>query len=125
PFRLLLLELLATLGSQPVIARAAVGLGDLPFRGEPAAPLEPVQRGIERSVLHLNGVVRTGADCQSDAVPVARAPLQRLQDHQVERPLHQFDAIHWQTVYHRASTIVQACAGEFSGWAGRSRPTAS
>ena len=30
-------------GGKPVVAGAAIGLRDLPFRGDPSAPFEPVQ----------------------------------------------------------------------------------
>src|SRR3989442_15966821 len=48
----LLGELLLARRRQPVVPRLAVVLGRAPERGNPLAILEPVQRRIQRSVLH-------------------------------------------------------------------------
>src|SRR3954466_550222 len=81
PFRLLLEKLLFAGGSQPVIPGAAVRLRDVPLRRQPAAPLQTVKRRIERTVLHLDGILRAGPNRLTDPVPVLRTPEQRLKDH--------------------------------------------
>jgi hypothetical protein len=49
--------------------------------------MQAVQRGIETAMLHLQNVIGIRADRLTDPVPVLRAPLQRLQNQQVEGPL--------------------------------------
>ena len=64
---------------QTVVARLAIVLGRAPERGDPAAVLEPMQRGVERAVLDLQNVFRTLADDVRDGVPVRRPGDQRLE----------------------------------------------
>ncbi len=52
-----------------------------------------MQGRIERPVFHLQRFLRRIADRQTDAMAVLRAPLQRAQDHHVERALQQLDAV--------------------------------
>jgi hypothetical protein len=81
------LELLAALRGQAVVAGAAVVLGGAPEARDPAAVLEPVQRGIERSVLDLKNIFRTVLDRVGDGVPVRGPQRQRLEHEHVEGPL--------------------------------------
>ena len=80
-------------GGQPVDARALLVVGDLPRRRDPLAPLEPVQRRVQRAGVDLQHVARVRADGLGDAVAVLRAPLEGLEDEQVERALEQLDAV--------------------------------
>src|SRR5262249_56438553 len=62
-----------------------------PLGGNGALALEPVERGIERAGVHLERVARAGPDHLRDAVAVAFAPAQRLENQEIERALQQLD----------------------------------
>ena len=78
---------------QPVVLGPLVGLAHAPLGLEPAALLEPVERGVEGARLHAEEVLRLGPDRLADAVAVPRPPLQGAQDEHVERALEQLQAL--------------------------------
>src|SRR5580698_9067802 len=55
-------------------------------------------------MLDLQRLLRTDADRLPDPMAVLRAPLQYLEDEQVERALHEFDAVRHGVQYSRMST---------------------
>ena len=60
-----------------------------PTAPQPAALLEPVQRGIERALLHLQDLARHLLQALGDRVAVNRPEGDDLQDQHVERALEQ------------------------------------
>ena len=62
-----------------------------PLRRDPAFAFEPVQRRIQRSMLHLQHVVRRPLNVLRDRVSVRRPGQERSQNEQIERPLQQLD----------------------------------
>ena len=78
---------------EPAFTGAAVGFRHLPIGRDPALPLQPMQRRIERAVLDLQRVLGPDADRLSNAVAMLGAPLEHLKDEQVEGALHEFDAV--------------------------------
>src|ERR1700722_2618067 len=81
-------ELLPARSRQLVKLRLAVILTCAPERADPAAMLKPVQRGIERSLLHLEHVLRHMLNHVGNGVSVSRTGDQRPQNQHVERSLH-------------------------------------
>ena len=73
------------LGAPVVLGRAVVEV-------DPAALDQPVERRIQRPLLHLQHVVGAALDGLGDGVAVGRAEPQGPQDQHVERALQQFDA---------------------------------
>src|SRR5437762_2572646 len=66
----------------PVVLRRAPG------RGDPPPLLQPQERCVDRPLIELQHVVADLLDPPRDAVAVQRSHrFERLQDHQVERPL--------------------------------------
>ena len=61
--------------------------GSLPRGRNPSAPFHAVQGGIERAFLDAERVVGRVLDPARDAIPMARAAGERLQDQQIERAL--------------------------------------
>src|SRR5262249_55062235 len=71
-----------------VVARPPIGLGQGPARRDPAAGLEPGEAGVERAHVELQRAARDLLQPRGDGVAVLRPERgQRLQDHEVERPL--------------------------------------
>ena len=89
PLLLLHPEAGAPLPGQAVELRLAARLRLLPLGREQAPVLEPVQRGVERSLLHLDHVPRDLLQPLRDRVAVEGAEGHDLEDQQVERPLGQ------------------------------------
>src|SRR6185295_7592754 len=72
---------------QRVKLRLPPGLRGLPLRLQPLLLLQPVQRGIERTLVHLNHGLRNLLQPLRDAVAVRRFQRENLQDQHVERTL--------------------------------------
>jgi hypothetical protein len=82
-------ELRAPLPSEAVQLRATTQLGLTPFGLQPAAPLHPVERRIQRAFFDDDGVVGGGLDERGDRIPVQRTAGQGLEDEGVERAVQQ------------------------------------
>jgi hypothetical protein len=78
-------QLAASDRGHPVVLRLTSGVGDAPLVLQPAAALQPVQRGIERALLHVQGFLGGLTNPAADAVSVHRAPGEGLEDEDVER----------------------------------------
>src|SRR5690348_14552573 len=79
-------ELFAAELRDPIVARAAVAAGDAPFRCDPTLDEHALQRGIQRTFLHLQHILRSGLYRVGDFVPVQFAvPGKGLQYQHVER----------------------------------------
>ena len=74
-------------------ARAPVVLGRAPLGGDPALPLEALQRGIERALLDLQDVVGELADPLRDRPAVQRLERDRLQDQQIDGALNEIGGL--------------------------------
>jgi len=82
-------QLRAPLSREAVQLRATTQLGLTPFGFQPAAPLHPIERRIQRSLFDDDGVVRGVLDERGDRIPVQRAAGQRLEDEGVESAVQQ------------------------------------
>jgi len=58
-----------------------------PFRSDPSPSLEPVQRRIERAVLHLEKIIRGPLNMFADLVTVSRTIKKSSQDQHVKSAL--------------------------------------
>src|SRR5205085_2256308 len=65
-------------------------LGRLPFGLEPASVLQPVKRGIKRSLTNLKRFFRNLLDALDNGISVNRTESGHLQDQHVECPLQEF-----------------------------------
>ena len=86
-------QVLAPGGRELIHARALIALRHLPLRADPALPLQPMQRRIQRSGIHLEDVGGMAPQRLADAVAVVRAPLQRLEDQEIKRSLQELDPV--------------------------------
>ena len=68
-------QLRAARPGQPVELRSAAELGRAPFRLDPAAAFEPVERGVERPFFDQDRFLASVFDEPGDRVPMARAAL--------------------------------------------------
>ena len=50
-------KLFPAFGAQPIVASAAIVLGDAPFRADPAVLFRAVERGIERAFLDAQDIL--------------------------------------------------------------------
>src|SRR4030095_2249144 len=90
--------------SDLVVLGAAIVVGGAPARFDPAAPLEPVQGRVERS---LSNVQRGAGDLMQplgNRPPMLGPERHGLEDQQVERALRQIDAVIGHDGSPRAST---------------------
>src|SRR5579863_1592765 len=85
PLRLFDLELFAALLGQTVVLEFPISVrSHLPFGSDPSLALQPMQRRIQRSVLHLQEIVRRALNVLANLMSV-RGPIeQRPQDEHVE-----------------------------------------
>ena len=78
---------------EPVELRLTVVLDAAPPLGvDPPGPFEPMQRRVERALVHPQHVLGDLLDALRDGPPVHRACQQGAQDQQVERALQQVEA---------------------------------
>src|SRR4029078_9754004 len=89
PVGALILELAAPFTSQCVEARVAAGLGGRPFGGDPPAFLEAMERGVQRTLLHLQYVARDLLEPLRHGIAVNGPERDDLEDEHVERALQQ------------------------------------
>ena len=85
-------------GGELVVLRPPAELGDRPLRFNPALVFEPMEGGIERTLVDLQHVLGDLLDPFGDRPAVQRLGLQRPQDQQVERAGEQVGygaARHW------------------------------
>ena len=78
------LQLLASGARDGVVARLAIVLGDLPIGSDPALARHPVQRGIQRSLLHAERFAGEVLDAFADSPPVLGIVREHLEDQHVE-----------------------------------------
>ena len=76
---------------QLVVLGAPVVVGHVPLGLDPAATFEPVKRGIERALLHLQDVAGNLMDAFGDRPAVLRLERNGLENQQIERSLRQLD----------------------------------
>src|SRR4029079_14282529 len=89
PVLLLLGELLPSLAGELIELGLAVVLGIAPFRLDQPLLLQPVQRRIERSLVHLQHVLRELLDPLGDSPSMHRVTGERAQDQEIQRALKQ------------------------------------
>src|SRR5262249_35168563 len=83
----LLVELLPAGARQRVELGAAIVLGRAPLRLDPAAPLQPVERRIQRSLLDAKRILRDLLNPIGDRPAVLRLEGERFENQEVERAL--------------------------------------
>jgi hypothetical protein len=98
PGRAFRLELLPAGRRQPVVPRAASGVGGAPLRGDPSAPEQALQGGVEGARLHVEDVARQLRDALADAPAMHGPQIERLQDQHVERALQEYLGVVWHSV---------------------------
>src|SRR5262245_62169397 len=89
PRGFLLSKTLLTGLRQSIEARAPIVLGRAPVSGDPALFLEPLQRRIERTLLHLQDLVRELSNPLRDRPAMQRFERDRLEDEKVDGALDQ------------------------------------
>ena len=70
-----------------------VVVGRPPPRGDPAAPLQPVQGGVQRALRHLQRGARDLVEALRDGPAVLRPERQRLEDQQIECALREVEPL--------------------------------
>src|SRR5690348_1456248 len=85
-------ELPPPLAGQTIKFGAAIVFRGALLDRNPSALDEPVQRGVQRPLFHLQHIVRVEFDRLSDGVSVRRPPEQCTQNQQIQSALQQFDA---------------------------------
>src|SRR5215510_1330955 len=84
------LELGAAFRGELVVLRTPVVVGRAPARLDPAAPLEPVERRVERSLLDLQRGAGDLMEPLGDRPAVLRLERDRLENEEVEGALRKF-----------------------------------
>src|SRR5687768_6158560 len=79
----------AASGSDRVIARTATSRRRAPLRREPTLCLQPLEGGVERTLLDGEDAVGKPLDVLGDRVTVHRLHGERLEDEHVERPFEE------------------------------------
>src|SRR5262252_7908952 len=80
---------LPSMGSEPVVLRAAVVLTHVPLGFDPALLFELVERGIQRALADAQLLAGQLPDALRDRPAVHRLERQDAEDQQVECPLHE------------------------------------
>src|SRR5665213_176013 len=86
-------QLRAPFRRQRVVFGAAVFLRQPPVRRNPAAILEPVERGVKRTLFYTQDIVSGLLEPPSNGVPVRGPPTDGFEDEKVERAAQDFDAV--------------------------------
>lgn len=108
PLRLFDRELSSSLGREPVILEFAIAIGsNFPLGNDPFFSLQPVQRGVERTVLHLQEIIGGPLNVFADFVAVSWAKKKSSQNEHVQSSLEYVGALRWICWHGRDST---------SGW---------
>src|SRR6266702_1965060 len=89
---------------QVVKLGATVVLRSAPASFDPAAALQPVQRGIQRALLHLKNVAGYLLDALGDGPSMLRPQRQSLEDQEVQGALGKINALFRHVFYPSAST---------------------
>ena len=87
------LELFAAFGGQVIELGAPVVLRRAVVEGNPPTLNQAMQRRVQRSLLHLQHVVRATLDGLGNRMSVGGSEPQRPQDQEVQRALQQLDAV--------------------------------
>jgi hypothetical protein len=74
---------------EAVELHAPLGLREPPLGLDPAVPLQPVERRVERPLLDAEDVGAHPLDPPGDGVPVSGPPGERLEDQRVEGAVEQ------------------------------------
>src|SRR5688500_12559004 len=85
-------ELLTALRGQSVKLGAPVVLRRAFLKGDPSTLDQAVQGGVQRSLLHLQHIVRRVLDGLGNGMAVRRPETQRSEDQQVQRALQQLNS---------------------------------
>src|SRR5271170_2243746 len=94
PFGFLDHKLFSALIRKAVILEFSIAIrSHLPFGSDPSPSLQPVQRGVERAVLHLQKVVRSALNMLADLVPMSRTVKKSSQDQHVKGALKKVRAL--------------------------------
>ena len=83
------LKLFSARFRQRVELRLSPGFAVFPLRIEPAAIFQPVQCGVERTLMDLEKILGDLLEALRDAVAVPRAERKNLQDEEVQSPLEE------------------------------------
>jgi hypothetical protein len=83
-------QLFAASGRQSVVPRPPIVLGSAPLGLDPPSQQEPLQGGVQRTLAHLEHVIRHVLEVLDNAIAVRSASDERLQDEQVERAGEEF-----------------------------------
>src|SRR5437867_6800739 len=110
-------ELTASVAGNAVVLGAAVVVGGSPVRGDPATVLEPMECGVERTLIDLEHVPRELLDPLRDAPAVHRLERDGFEDEEVEGPLE--DVRGWEAhgislldIRQENGGVVVECQGE-------------
>src|SRR5215470_19137822 len=99
-------KLFSSLIGKPVVLEFPIPIwSHLPFRGDPSPSLQPVQRGVQRAVLHLEKIVRGPLNMLADLVAVSSTIKKSSQDQHVKGALKKVRAFRPLFCHGRHSTI--------------------
>ena len=87
--RLFRLQFLSTRPGQAIKLRAPPGFGDTPLGVDPAAPFQPMEGWIERSLFQRETIVGNNRDSFGDIPSMQRGAGEGPQDEKIERSLEE------------------------------------
>ena len=87
PARFLSLELLSSRAREFVKLRFTASLVHVPTRRDPTFLLDAIERGIQRSLLHMQHFVGELPNALNNSIPVQLSERERLEYEHIERPL--------------------------------------